>query len=300
MWQYNDTTDAWTQMASIPGPGRNGIFPFIINDLAYVGLGSNTNGTVWYSDLYRFNPDSNTYTQVASFPTPVGGAVFFTIGQTGYVGLGHTGTGTPNKIYQYSAATDTWTLADTFNGGSRFVSFCGVLAGKPYIGCGTDSLGNYYYDNWTWSCSAFTITQSGDSLFASQASDYQWYLNGSPISGATHSYYVPTASGSYTVVTTDNNSCNRVTAKYGYTTTSIGDHSNSGLIQVSPNPANEYFILNVNSQALGSALIFSDLTGRVITSGKIDQEQSRYDIHDLSAGVYLLRIGTKSYMVVKQ
>src|SRR6185295_18457450 len=48
----------------------------------------------------------------------------------------------------------------------------------------------------------------GDSLLAiSGASMYQWYFNGTIISGATDFFYLATANGDYNVVATDSNGC---------------------------------------------------------------------------------------------
>jgi len=61
-----------------------------------------------------------------------------------------------------------------------------------------------------------TITPSGPTTFctggsvtltSSAASGNQWYLNGNPIGGETNTTYVATASGNYTVTTTDGNTC---------------------------------------------------------------------------------------------
>jgi hypothetical protein len=61
-----------------------------------------------------------------------------------------------------------------------------------------------------------TITPSGSAAFctggsvtltSSAASGNQWFLNGNPIGGATNTTYVANAAGSYTVKTTDVNSC---------------------------------------------------------------------------------------------
>jgi hypothetical protein len=61
-----------------------------------------------------------------------------------------------------------------------------------------------------------TITPGGPTTFctpgsvtltSSAASGNQWFLNGNPIGGATNTTYAASASGSYTVTTTDGNSC---------------------------------------------------------------------------------------------
>lgn len=53
-----------------------------------------------------------------------------------------------------------------------------------------------------------TISQSNDTLFAQPAAtDYQWFMDGNVIPGATNSFYVPTTNGNYSVVTTDVNQC---------------------------------------------------------------------------------------------
>lgn len=52
-----------------------------------------------------------------------------------------------------------------------------------------------------------TITQTNDTLCASTASSYQWFLNGSQIPGATNQCHVAVLSGNYTVQITDSLGC---------------------------------------------------------------------------------------------
>jgi hypothetical protein len=51
------------------------------------------------------------------------------------------------------------------------------------------------------------ITRTGNTLFASPAQTYQWFLNGQPIAGATQSTLMPTENGAYSVATVDANGC---------------------------------------------------------------------------------------------
>jgi hypothetical protein len=80
--------------------------------------------------------------------------------------------------------------------------------------------------------------QSGDTLIANQgAVSYQWYYNGSLITGATDYYYVATQSGDYNVVATDENDC-EVEAVINDVLAGIfqAEHSANHL-NVHPNPA---------------------------------------------------------------
>jgi hypothetical protein len=77
-----------------------------------------------------------------------------------------------------------------------------------------------------------TITPGGPTTFcaggsvtltSSAGSGNQWFLNGNPIGGATNTTYVANASGSYTVKTTDGNSC-------------TSNASAATVVTVNPNP----------------------------------------------------------------
>lgn len=64
-----------------------------------------------------------------------------------------------------------------------------------------------------------TITPSGNLLTSSAASTYQWYYNGSIISGATSQSYTATQNGSYNVVVTNSYGCSNTSAPYNYNVT---------------------------------------------------------------------------------
>jgi N-acetylneuraminic acid mutarotase len=299
MWRYNDTTDTWAQMASIPGPGRNGTFYMIINGKAYVGLGSDASGSTWYSDFYYFNPDSNTYSRISDLPVPCGGCVNFVIGQTGYVGLGYTGYSFPSAIYKYDQVSNSWSQADTFTGGPRFIAFSEVVAGKPYIGCGRDSAGTYYFDNWTWACADATITGHGDTLFASPGTSYQWYENGSAIADANHSLLIVKTNGDYTVEVSDSNSCSTTSSSYSVTTSGIIAPSILSSIDFYPNPINEVLIVHVPEEQSETSYTISDMAGRVILRGKTNGELTTIIMAGISSGVYVLHLGDRSFKVIK-
>src|SRR5688572_21104999 len=59
MWEYDATTNAWTQKASMPAaaPTRQAAVGFSIVNYGYVGLGASTS---YYVDLWRFDPVANS------------------------------------------------------------------------------------------------------------------------------------------------------------------------------------------------------------------------------------------------
>ena len=83
---------------------------FTIDNLGYVGTGRiSPSGNTLVQTFYEYNPQTNTWTQIASFPG-VGrrGAVSFVANGYGYVGTGETNMGDDNHFYRYTPATNSW------------------------------------------------------------------------------------------------------------------------------------------------------------------------------------------------
>jgi hypothetical protein len=85
----------------LPGPGRGSSISFVIDGMAYVGLGHgivehmNQNGGANeyidrpLDDFYKYDPVDSTWTPIASFPdSGKHGAVAFVLDGEGYVGTG--------------------------------------------------------------------------------------------------------------------------------------------------------------------------------------------------------------------
>jgi len=144
-----------------------------------------------------------------------------------------------------------------------------------------------------------TISVSGNVLTSSYGASYQWYLNGSPIAGATDSFYVATQTGTYSVGITD--------ATGGCSTLSSGQYINitylSNLpadlpgIKIYPNPAANQMIIGFNSPLKNDVeLIITDVTGRELDKIKIEKFKTSYSlsVQQFSDGIYMLSIRTSS------
>src|SRR5205823_672520 len=84
-----------------------------------------------------------------------------------------------------------------------------------------------------------TLSISHDTIFCSHAAAYQWYFNGSPITGATDSFYVASQGGLYNVQITDSIGCVRL--GNGITFVGVNELSGEGGIGIYPNPVGDQF-----------------------------------------------------------
>lgn len=147
-----------------------------------------------------------------------------------------------------------------------------------------------------------TITVNGDTLTSSPALSYQWYLNGTAISGATLQTYVGTPGGSYYVVVTDANGCTKQSATV---LSSIKENNLSGVNMIlSPSPNNGTFSLDITltEQRKLTAEVM-DVTGRVIYArdlGKVSLNQREVFSLQLSKGLYFISLKSEEGRAVSK
>jgi hypothetical protein len=104
-WEFDPTTNAWTQKASFPGAPRQWAVAFAIGSRGYAGTGGNANAG---KDFYMYDPVANAWTKKADF----GGGLRvrsygFSIGSKGYIGGG---------IDNFSSRhADLWAYDRTYN-----------------------------------------------------------------------------------------------------------------------------------------------------------------------------------------
>jgi hypothetical protein len=113
LWRYDTGTNTWTQMASLPGPGRYDASVFVIGYKAYV-VGGSPGGPPYLSDVWEYNAHTNSWTHLNNYPGGGNdGGVCFSIGNHGYYGGGWDGGSVHNDFWQYDTGTDTWTSMPT-------------------------------------------------------------------------------------------------------------------------------------------------------------------------------------------
>ncbi|HNW70239.1 MAG TPA: kelch repeat-containing protein [Bacteroidales bacterium] len=155
----------WTQKADFGGTPKYWAVGFAINGKGYAGLGRGS-GFNNSSDLWEYNPVTNTWTQKSSFP---GGARYsshvFVINNKAYFCSGAYWSGisgdyTPyNDVWEYNPATDTWTQKNNFPGPGRHDAFAFSFAGTGYLCFGQDDNQISLNDLWAYNPNTDTWTQ---------------------------------------------------------------------------------------------------------------------------------------------
>ena len=161
VWQYDDETKSWTQMADFAGSARRGAVAFSVDSLAYVGSGLDENGVT--NDFYSFNPNTNEWTSVSDFPGDARReAVGFTMGGRGYFGTGRGDGGYYRDFWEYYPLTDSWKQLADFPGTPR-MGACGT-ANFPsaFVMLGEDNSLEYKQDVWEYNYFGNSWSQRAD------------------------------------------------------------------------------------------------------------------------------------------
>jgi hypothetical protein len=134
-----------------------------------------------------------------------------------------------------------------------------------------------------------TITANGSDLTTAAATTYQWYYNGTLISGATSQTYTPTQSGIYVVRTTDANGCVYVYSPgYAYSITTAMEELEGKNIGLYPNPTSGIVDIDLNYQNPNklTVIVYDGLGKQVFEA----VNSSRLDLDQLPNGVYTVSI----------
>ena len=124
----------WIQRANFAGGDRYQLVSFVVDDKAYVGLG--TDYDAYTNDLWEFNPSTNLWTQKNNFPgAERSAASAFGIGQRGYLGMGGDG-GYLDDFWEYNPYSDSWVVREEFPGDERRNAISFVIGDRGYIGTG--------------------------------------------------------------------------------------------------------------------------------------------------------------------
>ena len=137
---------------------------------------------------------------------------------------------------------------------------------------------------------------SPNTLYTGSYASYQWYLNGSPIAGATSAVYHESAPGSYEVVVTDENGCSLTSAAYVVTSgtgSGVAGVNHDQDIRLYPNPATS--VLMIDAPVVVNVRIMSPDGKLVIT-----QDAARsVSVGQIADGLYIIMVYDQDGMLLK-
>jgi hypothetical protein len=153
-----------------------------------------------------------------------------------------------------------------------------------------------------------TISQSGLVLTSSSASGNQWYLNGSPIAGATGQTYTVTTTGYYSVWITSPFGCQSSSAVSSVILSGINELHIFNAIILGPNPAKNQITLTIPSELLNAVAEIKvvDVSGKVAIEKQLllNAMTEKINIENLAKGIYVLELKTntidKKFKFVKE
>lgn len=149
----------WTKKANFPGSARKNAQSFVIGHYGFIGGGIDNSNV--YSDFYKWNQTTNTWTGITNYPgtgyhdSPIA----FSIEGKGYFGLGWTGSAAATDLWRYDTATNNWTAMTSLPSTGRDDASVFVLGHKAYIIGGSPGGTPYYNQVWMYDAHANTWKQ---------------------------------------------------------------------------------------------------------------------------------------------
>ena len=149
------------------------------------------------------------------------------------------------------------------------------------------------------------ISYANGKVTAPDGDDYQWYVDGKPVSadnGGRQKEMAATKTGTYKVsVKISANNETRVVSKELNISEVTGTNSKKVLygITVYPNPASDFVSVQSNNPDTNSGYAITDLSGKTVLSGLIKNSSDKINISMLSSGTYALAVGNEQVKVVK-
>ncbi len=143
------------------------------------------------------------------------------------------------------------------------------------------------------------ITSNNGTLEATSGfSSYQWYRNGTLISGATSASYTPSQEGTYHVVIIDNNGCSASSNSENIKPSTSVTEENSVDFTIYPNPTTDWATVkwkNINDDL---EIKVMDITGKILSLYQINAKENsslQVSLEQFAQGIYLVKIQSKSW-----
>ncbi len=107
-YEYDPPANQWTLKTPFIGAARQELIAFVLNNIAYCGLGRGYTFSNFYNDMYSYDPVTDSWIQEANFPGAARpSAIAVADGARAYVGSGSSGGDCYGDFYEYTPANIT-------------------------------------------------------------------------------------------------------------------------------------------------------------------------------------------------
>ena len=321
-WEYDPSTNSWSQKADFGGGQRYHAFGFTIGSKAYVGTGRKPSGG-YEDDLWEFDPIANTWTQKTDIPgANRRGAIAFVLDGIGYVGTGEvTGTGFSNDFFAYNSILDSWYQIATFPGAERTAAVCFTIGDRAFVGTGGLGVGmNDFWeyipslDQWIqradvgptprqeavgFSVNGKGYIGTGDDFSSGTNFGDMWeydantdtWTQTADFGGIPRRYLVSFVIGSKVYAGTGTNGTNFKDFWEYDKLLSLEKSSEKIVVSVYPNPTSEFITIDLGAfDTKETSIQFYQLDGKLIYTAKITNQKTTIDIKSLGSGTYFYSI----------
>ncbi len=141
------------------------------------------------------------------------------------------------------------------------------------------------------------VGQVADTLTSSPENNYQWYLNGAPIGGATGQTHVATQSGSYFVEVTNVFGCTAVSDTLYHSITDMHE-SLKGQLSIYPNPSSGLLYIGSEQALPNTTITIMNMVGETVLIQHINITAGNslsIDLSSYAGGVYLVHLQNETY-----
>jgi N-acetylneuraminic acid mutarotase len=281
LWEYNPTTNTWSQKTAMPAVERYGCVSFVINNIVYI-VGGKTLTNNGIPDVWAYDIALNSWSQKTSMPTNgMWRGVSYQYNGLGIVGLGLNGLNQYNKLfYEYNPVLDSWNTIASLSHGGRTYSGYSQINQYGYLFGGIDSLNVIYPTFEKINLQNYTITSL--TAFTDTARKGCMAFTGSD------AFYVTTGISA----TKRFNSTWKISQIVGINEVDI----NQG-ISVYPNPTTETITIQSNNDAIIHIEIY-DLFGKRVLYQEVNEKIVHLKL-PLPKGVYILKgLTSNNYSII--
>lgn len=132
-WGYDPAIDQWVELPSIPNGARRFSSSFVIDGQAYIGLGRKARESDLTPEFYRFDPNTESWTQLNNFP---GELPSFTDTYATFTIIDESFLLLRKEVWAYDPAHDEWSQRSTYPGFGTSNHVAHGIDGMAYIGLG--------------------------------------------------------------------------------------------------------------------------------------------------------------------